>query len=142
LRDRARKLLANDDATEADFIALSNEIKGPTSGRQEQPRTVLTSWHDITNVVGMKYSDRRALKSLNQRFGGPIVNSGPGTRPMVYREDLLDWWDTLAVKQQDLMNQREGRRLSAEAQHDYGRSGRVAPEIGGNVKKRRKDRKT
>jgi hypothetical protein len=86
----------------------------------------------------MKYGDRANIKSLNKRFDGPITNKGKGTKPMVYRDELFQWWDGLATKQQELTNQQQGRRLMAEAQHNYGRSGTVAPEIGGSVKKRRK----
>jgi hypothetical protein len=59
---------------------------------------------------------------------------------MVNHDDLLNWWNKLATQQQELTNQREGARLSAEAQHNYGRDGTAAPEVGGGVKKRRKDR--
>ena len=73
---------------------------------------------------------------LDDRNGyGPetitITNKGPGTKPMVYREDLLDWWDKLAVKADEAANQRDGRRLSAEDQYNYSRGGAAAPEIGG-----------
>ena len=89
----------------------------------------------------MKYADCDKIKSLNERFKGPIVNKGPGTSPMVYRDALIQWWNRLAIQQEELANQREGKRLTAKAQHDYGRDGTAAPEIGGEVKKRRSDRK-
>lgn len=119
---------------------------GPPRRDQEgTPRTLLTGWHDITDALDMKYDDRTNIKSLNRRFDGPITNKGKGTRPMVYKDVLFQWWDELATKyeelatkQEELANQKLGRTLMAEAQHDYGRDGTVAPEISGSVKKRRK----
>jgi hypothetical protein len=106
-----------------------------------EPRNLLTVWHAIVDVLRMKYSQRKDVKSLNARFNGPINNNGAGTRPMVYRDVLLRWWNSLAVLQQDLANQREGSRLATEAHYNYGRDGTVAPEIGGGIKKRRGDKK-
>jgi hypothetical protein len=108
----------------------------------EQPKTLLTGWHEIVAALEMQYSDRKKIKSLNDRLGGPITDQGSGTKPMVYREDLLAWWNTMAMRQQELANQNEGRKLSAEAQHNYGRDGKVVPEIAGAVKKRRRDKRT
>jgi hypothetical protein len=103
-----------------------------------EPRKLLIGWHAITAAVEMKYSQREDVKSLNKRFNGPIRHQGQGTSPMVCRDDLLEWWNKLAIQQQDLANQREGAILSGETQYDFGRDGTVAPEIAGSVKKRRK----
>jgi hypothetical protein len=106
------------------------------------PKRLLKGWHEISSAIGMKYTQRDDVKSLNTRFQGPIRNSGPGTQPMVYENDLIDWWNKLALQQQELKNQRDGARLSAEAQHNFGRDGAAAPEIGGGIKKRRRDKQT
>jgi hypothetical protein len=106
------------------------------------PRPLLTGWRDITAALGMKWGDRKSIKSLNDRRGGPIRNRGRGTHPMVYKDDLVAWWNKLATEQAELANQREGAKLSAEAQHGFGRTGTAAPEVGGGVKGRRKDRRT
>jgi hypothetical protein len=90
----------------------------------------------------MKYDDREKIKSLNERCEGPITSRGAGTQPMVYSDDLIEWWNKLAVRQQELENRREGAKASAEDQHNYGRDGTAAPEIGGGVKKRRGPRPT
>jgi hypothetical protein len=107
-----------------------------------QPKQLLTGWHAIAAALKLRYNQRKDIKSLNERFEGPIRHRGAGTRPMVYLDDLLDWWNHLAIQEQELANQRDGARLSAEAQHNYGRDGEAAPEIGGGVKKRRKDKRT
>lgn len=140
----------------ADMVALralsqgggNRETTGiETGGRKvgsvdQRPRKLLNGWHEITQAVSMKYNQRKDVKSLNDRYQGPISNRGAGTHPMVYEDDLIDWWNKLAVKQQELANQREGAKLSAEIQHNYGRDGTAAPEIGGGTKKRRKKRRT
>lgn len=108
----------------------------------DTPKTLLNGWHDITAALDMKYSQRSEIKRLNERFSGPIHSSGAGTKPIVYRENLFAWWNKLAVEQQELANRRKGAILSAGAQHNYGREGTVAPELGGSVKKRRRPKQT
>ncbi len=129
----------------ADVIERRREaLTTPTAGQpsvNEQPRKLLTGWHEITAALDMTYGDRDKIKDANKLFEGPIRNSGPGTNPMVYLDGLITWWNRLDLKQQELANRRVGERLSAEAHHNYGRDGTAAPEIGGGVKKRRSDRK-
>lgn len=120
---------------------VGGKPKQPTSP-PGQPRKLLKGWHAITAALGMKYGDRNDIRRMNKGFSGPIKNSGSGTKPMVCQDELLAWWDILATQQQELANQRRGAKLSAEATHNYGREGTAAPEIGGGVKKRRRDRKT
>jgi hypothetical protein len=105
-----------------------------------KPRKLLDGWRDITAALEMKYSDRDKIKGLNDRCKGPIKASGKGTKPLVYADELIDWWNQMANKQQELVNAHEGRKLSATAQYNYGREGTAAPEITGSVKKRRRDR--
>jgi hypothetical protein len=135
----ARKMLAGKLPVAP--AAPQPEPSGPVPTVCEQPRKLLIGWHAIAAALGEKYTDHDNIKSLNERFNGPIVNKGPGTSPMVYRDALIQWWNQLAIQAEELANQREGARHTAEAQHDYGRDGTVAPEIGGEVKKRRSDRK-
>jgi hypothetical protein len=103
---------------------------------------MLIGWHEITAALEMRYSQRETIRQLNQAYEGPIINHGRGTKPMVYLDELRQWWDKLAIKTQDSANQREGARLAAETQHNYGREGTAAPEIGGGVRKRRNKRST
>jgi hypothetical protein len=140
LRNEHARAVARLDA--APPVGGGEQPTGPEARADTVPREMLTGWHAITNALDMRYNQRDDIKSLNRRCQGPIVNRGAGTRPMVYRDDLLDWWNRLAVQHQELNNRREGARLSAEARHNYGHEGIAAPEIGGGVKKRRKDRRT
>jgi hypothetical protein len=109
---------------------------------QEPPRKLLKGWKAIATAVEMKHAQRNEIKGLNEKFNGPIRNTGRGTWPMVYLDDLRAWWDSLDSQAQEMKNRREGTRLSAEARHNYGRDGTAAPEVGGGVKKRRRDRRT
>jgi hypothetical protein len=108
----------------------------------QKPRTLLSGWHEIAKALEMRYADRKDISSLNKRFNGPINNQGAGTKPMVYKDVLIEWWNKLAIRAEELTNQQEGAKLSADAQHNYGREATAAPEIGGGVKKRRRDRQT
>lgn len=111
--------------------------------RPAEPMRLLTGWHAITDALELKYADRAKVKSLNSRCAGPItLTGGKGSQPMVGADPPLAWWNALAVRQSELANQREGRKLSAEAQHNYGRGGSAAPEIDGEVKKRRRTKPT
>jgi hypothetical protein len=107
------------------------------------PKKLLVGWREITKELGEKYADRDKVKSLNDRLNGPIrlpPGKGQGARPFVYRDDLIEWWNALAVQAEDTSNQERGRKLTAEAQYAHGRNGTAAPEVGGEVKKRRKKR--
>ncbi len=101
-----------------------------------KPKKLLTDWHQITAALEMKYADRRTIKRLNDQYDGPIKTDGIGRRPMVGGNDLIEWWNRLDVLHQELTNQREGAKLAAEAGHEFGKSGRVATEVNGSVKKR------
>jgi hypothetical protein len=121
--------------------------EGKTSKVQEEtkapqgPRPLLTGWHEITKAVGRKHSDRDKIKRLNKFHGGPITDNGPGTQPRVDRDKLIDWWNTLASYQQERANRQKDIEASTESQHKYGRSATVVPEIGGEIKKRRRRHK-
>lgn len=101
-------------------------------------RKLLTGWHEITDALDMNYSDRKKIISLNARRDGPIKNRGVGKSPMVYRDELIEWWNKMEIQGQESWNRSEGAKLSGEAQYNFGREGTVAPEIGGTVKRRRK----
>lgn len=107
-----------------------------------KPRKLLSGWRAITDALDMKYVERKKVKSANERFQGPITNKGSGTAPMVYRDVLIDWWNKLAIQADESANRREGAQASAETQHNFGRDGTAAPEIGGGVKKRRQRKST
>jgi hypothetical protein len=124
-----------------DMLAQALDPQEADKGTPPCPKKLLTGWQSITATLEMPYNRRDEIKSLNDRFDGPIINNGRGTKPMTYREELLTWWDTLAQKQQELADQRQGERFSTEG-HAYGRTETVVPEIAGSIKKRRKDKHT
>jgi len=124
------------------LVERGNTPEAKSERQLTEPKTLLTGWHAIAGALDLPHARHKEIRSLNDRCGGPITNKGAGTRPMVYQEDLIEWWNKMAVQTQELENQREGARLSVEAQHNYGRDGTAAPEIGGGVKKRRRDKRT
>jgi hypothetical protein len=109
----------------------------------EKPKKLLTNWREITDALGLNHDDQDKVKSLNERFSGPIPKPPQGGQPIVSHDVLVKWWNGLAVQQQEAANQRDGAKLAVESQHAYGkrRPVQVAPEIGGSVKRRRADRK-
>jgi hypothetical protein len=101
------------------------------------PIKLLAGWREITDALGRPYADRKKIRSLNSRCGGPIKNRGIGTQPWVDRDDLIKWWNRLAEMADVAEDRRADAQASAGIQHNFGRDGTVAPEIGGEVKKRR-----
>jgi hypothetical protein len=117
----------------------------PTAGGQPDepatPHKLLTSWREITDALDLQHADQDKVRSLNGRYGGPIPKPGKGGQPIVRRDSLLNWWNRLALLQQEKANIRDGAELSVEAQHGYGSNGTTVPEIDGSVKNRRADTK-
>ena len=74
-----------------------------------KPKKLLTGWREITEALDGKNDDRDKVKSLNDRFKGPISSRDKGTQPMAYRDELIGWWNKMAVKQQKLANQERGK---------------------------------
>ncbi len=150
LESLARRMLAILRSVRESFLLSSQIMKDgqppipepkPDKPAAKIARQLLTGWREIAEALEMRYGDRQKIKSLNDRFQGPIRCRGKGTQPIVYKDDLLDWWNKMALEHQELVNRQQGMKLSAEDQYDYFREGTVAPEIGGGVKKRRKDRR-
>ena len=125
-----------------EFLRASDEPPPAEPLSELQPITPipikwLTGWGEILQAVGMKSNDREKVKSLNERLSGPIQKPQQGGQPIVDKAVLLEWWNKLAVLQQEKANVRDGERLSAESTYHYGQAGEVAPELNGAVKNRR-----
>jgi hypothetical protein len=127
-------------ASEVAAPAPASEAAGQAI--DDKPKRLLAGWHEIAAALDMNYRDRGKIKSLNDRFQGPITNQGSGTQPIVYQDKLVEWWNKLAVLAAESANRRKGALASAEAQYDFGRDGTAAPEIGGGIKKRRRRTKS
>jgi hypothetical protein len=142
MREMSVLILTYLPGSDADSLLLFTDEPGAGGASPTRPaaRKLLTGWHEIAAALDMKHNDREKIKSLNNRCEGPIKNQGKGTQPMVYSDELLKWWNRMAVQEKELSNRRKGKSLTAEAQHNYGRDGTVAPEIGGGIKKRRRRR--
>lgn len=140
-RERARLLVGQgwSEVKAADRLGVETESSGQPA--EAEPVEMLTSWGEILTALKQKRDDLGKVKSLNDRYNGPIPKPAKGSQPIVRKDVLIEWWNKLAIQEQELANQREGAKLAAENQYNYGREGRAAPEIGGGVKKRRRDSK-
>ena len=90
----------------------------------------------------MSYDERRRkLAHLNRRFGGPIKVAGKGSQPIVNRFELIAWWNSLeTLVEKQAKDQKERALSKKEIERNlrpYGRTARVAPDIGGSVKRRK-----
>jgi len=109
------------------------------------PAKILVRWRDIVEVLPLRetmprsaYEERRRrLAYLNQRYSGPIQTGGKGGQPRVDLAELLDWWNALTSQVQHAIDRERDTAATLLDQHNYGRTGRVAPGIVGSIKARR-----
>ncbi len=113
----------DDGSPKESVIAAENKpddgvvvVVTPTPAETATAKPLLTGWHAIAAALGMKHDDAAKIKGLNKGYNGPIKSGGKGKMPMVNKDDLLQWWNHLAVKQHELSNLRDGAELSGEAQ--------------------------
>jgi hypothetical protein len=110
------------------------------AGGSVEPAVYLQSWAEIAVTAGMSPNEYLKIKRLNEKFDGPIPPVPKGSQPRVRKDAFIEWWNGLAILQQEQAHRRTGARLTAEAHHNYGRGGVAAPEIGGSVRQRRRDK--
>jgi hypothetical protein len=76
------------------------------------PKRLLTSWSEILQALDMKSRDRDKIIRLNKTYEGPIQLGTRGGQPLVERDKLLIWWDTLTLQHADRSRQRQGARTA------------------------------
>lgn len=104
----------------------------------QDPKGYLFGWREILDALNLKNDQKDRVARLNSENEGPIIIGKKGSPPKVVKAKLLDWWNRLEILFEDQANQQRGKAMEGAAQHDYGREGRVAHEISGGVKKKRK----
>lgn len=138
------------------FEAMAEQKgNGALSPNGDQPATsaapMLFGWNEILEAVHRpnERAEQERVKRLNAQFDGPIViPKGKGTQPTVRKDALVAWWNRLAElhlqNQEDAQARGQEERLNVgkSAQHDYGKSGTVAAEIDGSVRRKRTRKKT
>ena len=143
---RGQQALAIHQAVMQVMEAIEGPATEPTPPGGSQavaaaPVKLLANWREILITLGMNNNreDKQKVSRLNRTCNGPIVIPGKGKQPIADKAKLLKWWDRLEIELQDRANQARGAAADAESHHAYGRMGRAAPAIGGEVKRRRKD---
>lgn len=121
-----------------DVSALEHEKAVPVAVE------MLFGWQEILDVLGRdnERRDRDRIRDLNETTSGPIVFPNlKGGQPQVPKAALVQWWNLQMQAHNDAAKDR--RRNDAEiaanlsAEHDYGRSGTVLPEISGSKRSRK-----
>ena len=130
------------------------ELVGETQPEGEKPdaqsaKQLLHGWRVIDEALGlsrnypdMDYNERRRkLAYLNDHYGGPIKTGRKGSQPIVNRSELIAWWNSLEKLVEKQAEDQKVRILSEKETlrnlRPYGRTARVAPDIGGSVKRRK-----
>ena len=124
-----------------DEMPKSGDRNTPTT---KTPKCYLTSWREILDFLELKNNEehRKKVRMLNEDFGGPIVLPGQGSQPRAEESTLIDWWNGLEKRFNELEQRRTDARATTASQHKYGKEGNVVPDIAGSVKTRRNDRKS
>jgi hypothetical protein len=110
-----------------------------------EPILLLRGWRDIVEILRLAetmpkatYSERRRrLAYLNRAYGGPIQIGKRGSQPVVDRSALLAWWQSLTTQAEAKMTRDRDLRATVAATHLYGRTGIVAPDLGGSIRRRK-----
>ena len=122
----------------------------PSADRREGPPKppaplvkLLVNWPEILIALGMKNNreDKRNVSRLNKTYSGPITIPGQGKQPLVNRAELLEWWGGLAAMVKAEQERQRDARATVSAQHRYGGEGEVIPDLAGEVKRRRRNRR-
>jgi hypothetical protein len=124
----------------ADRLATPVTVS-PPSATPRTPKVYLCSWRDILTALGLKNNaaDQSTVKKLQKEYDGPIALPPKGGQPKVEHAALLNWWNGLEALFQAKKDRERDIEATTSDQHAYGRTGEVAPDIGGAIKKRRSD---
>jgi hypothetical protein len=120
-------------------VPLGVEVEG----KPQTAMKYLTSWREILIALEFKNNreDKQKVSRLNKSYSGPIEIPGQGKQPFVDKAKLLEWWAGLETKVREDSERQRNAQATASNQHDFGRDGKVTPDISGGIKKRRRDRK-
>lgn len=101
----------------------------------------LKGYSEILNAVGMKLHQKETFITLAKDHDAPINwPEGRGKRPEAERGELVRWWESVFETLEARRKSDRDRKLSASESYDYGKSGKVAPEIGGEIRSRNSKR--
>ncbi len=116
-----------------------------SSNRAEpvEAKEMLFGWDEIMAAVKRPNdeSTRAGFRRYNNLHGGPLISIGQGSRPMVEKSALIEWWNSLGQRLAELEQRKLDEKESLSSRHSYGKGGVVRPEIDGADKRRRKDHK-
>ena len=105
----------------------------------ENPKSYLLSWREIVEALDLKPNEasRDQIRSLNEKYSGPITIGGRGKQPKATRENLLKWWNGLESRFEENQARDRDKQATVDNQYKHGRDETVVPDISGHVKKRR-----
>jgi len=132
-----------DQMVSHDEDETTNESTATETQQPEKPKTYFVSWREILDALDLANSDaqRAKVQKLDKKYDGPITVAGQGAQPEVEKTTLLNWWNELEGRFEELKQREADTEATVRSQHDYGSDGTVVTDIGGSVKHRRSDRK-
>lgn len=106
-----------------------------------EPKRYLMNWPEILACLREPKDKQSAIVKLNRDYDGPIVIPGQGHQPKVEKSKLLAWWNSLESRFEESEQRKRDQQATVANRYSHGKSGEVVPDIGGDIKHRRKDRK-
>jgi hypothetical protein len=103
------------------------------------PNQYCLSWRDILDTLDLDNNDdnRNKVRGLHGLHDSPITLGSKGCQPKVNKAKLIEWWNSLERRFQEVAERDRNREATVAADHNYGRDGVVVPEITGSVNRRR-----
>ncbi|MDX1963921.1 MAG: hypothetical protein SFX18_12265 [Pirellulales bacterium] len=140
-----RKVVGDDAGKQrvaAGVIMLQGQTQNISGAADDvKPLDLLFGWREIIAALGRPYSKEeiRRIKKLSNSTVGPIPSPGKGGQICCERGKLLEWWNRLEKRHDELQQRNIDRDATTSGHYDYGQRGlQIIPEIAGAVKKQKK----
>lgn len=118
----------------------TKEDLGPIAADTE-PKRYCFGWPDVLAAIELNNSleNRTRVRGLNgsPHHPGPIIFGGKGMHPKTNKEKLIEWWNALEKRWEELSQRELDQETTVSQTFPYGREAKVVPQVGGRVKRRR-----
>ncbi|MBN2290918.1 MAG: hypothetical protein JXM70_00750 [Pirellulales bacterium] len=108
-----------------------------------EPKNYCFGWPEIAVVLKQSNDEKfqKRIKSLHERYPSPIVFGGVGMSPRVEQLKLIEWWNSLEKRWEEIKQKKLDKDASVAESYQYGRDETVVPDIQGHVIRKRGSKK-
>jgi hypothetical protein len=121
-------------------IAEDDEGAAPQPTAPLSAKCYLFNWPEILGYLQRPNTEkeRRRVRRLNDECDGPLNFEGQGSGPKVDKVKLMEWWNGLEDRWEELQRRKADQRETVKEQYEYGKNATVVPNVSGQVKRRKK----